>query len=338
MSALSADTDTSGGTAGASGAELPSVAGNSDFSGDSVAISGQSGQVSPLAGVDMDQIRDAIAAYQAANPGQELPGAGGLFGGGGGFGGGGFGGGGFGGPWRWWRRRRRTRRRWRRRRGNFRGFNPGQPHGAIFWMGSNSALNAEPFSLRGQPQSQPASGTNRFGLTFMSAPYIPHLTKPSGKDTVFLTLSGSRSSNPEEFYATVPTHAERSGDFSAAGLPAIYNPATQQQFTYNGTPNVIPPASIASQATALLKYFPEPNLTGSNAGEQLQLPPADHRAIEHHAGGRALHAQPGRERDAAGRRARRIWRRRRRRGRNRTRACGRASTSTTTGPTRPPTT
>ena len=104
MSALSADTETSSGIAGASGAELPSVASNSDFGGDSVAISGQSGQVSPMAGVDLDQIRDAIEAYRAANPGQELPGAGGLFGGGGGggFGGGGFGGrgGGFGGGFR----------------------------------------------------------------------------------------------------------------------------------------------------------------------------------------------------------------------------------------------
>ena len=36
---------------------------------------------------------------------------------------------------------------------------------------------------------------------------------------------------------------------------------TLQQFTYNGTPNVIPPALIASQATALLNYFPEPNLS-----------------------------------------------------------------------------
>ena len=108
-SALSADTDTSGGTAGASGAALPSVASNSDFGGDSVAISGQSGQVSPLAGVNIDQIRDALAAYQAANPGQGLPGAGGLFGGGGedlaadsADGGGGFGGRGGG-----WRRRAR---------------------------------------------------------------------------------------------------------------------------------------------------------------------------------------------------------------------------------------
>ncbi|MGB6720642.1 MAG: carboxypeptidase regulatory-like domain-containing protein, partial [Terracidiphilus sp.] len=160
--------------------------------------------------------------------------------------GGGRGGGGFGGG-----------------RGNFRGFNPGQPHGAFFWNGSNSAVNAEPFALRGQPQFQPASGTNRFGLTFMSAPYLPKLTKPSGKDTVFLTLSGSRNSSPLDEYATIPTDAERTGDFSAAGLPAIFDPTTFQQFSSNGTPNVIPPTRIVSQAMALLNYFPQPNLPGS---------------------------------------------------------------------------
>ena len=103
---------------------------------------------------------------------------------------------------------------------------------------------------------------NRFGLTFMSAPYIPRLTKPSGKDTVFLTFSGSRSSSPFDEYATVPTDAERVGDFSAAGSPAIYDPTTLQQFTSNGTANVIPADRISPQATALLKYFPEPNLPG----------------------------------------------------------------------------
>jgi hypothetical protein len=154
-------------------------------------------------------------------------------------------------------------------RGSFRGFNPGQPHGAIFWMGSNSALNAEPFALRGQSQAQPESGTNRFGVTFMSAPYFPGLTKPSGKDTVFLTLSGQRSSNPTDEYATVPTGAERAGDFSAAGLPAIYDPKTFQQFTSNGTTNVIPASRITAQAAALLKYFPEPNLPGDQQNYHL---------------------------------------------------------------------
>ncbi len=97
----------------------------------------------------------------------------------------------------------------------------------------------------------------------MSSPYIPHLTKPSGKDTVFLTLSGTRQSSPEDLYAIVPTDAERAGDFSAAGLPLIYNPANFQQFNYNGTPNVIPPAQIAAAAAALIKFYPEPNLVGS---------------------------------------------------------------------------
>jgi trimeric autotransporter adhesin len=269
MSALASDTETQSGATGQSGAALPSIAGNSDFSDESVAISGQAGAVSPLAGVDMDRLRDAFETFRAQNPGQEgnfAGGSAGLFGGGpggfgggrfggpGGLGGGGFGGGGFGGG----------------RggfggggRGNFRGFNPGQPHGAIFWIGSNSALNAEPFSLRGQPQEQPESGTNRFGLTLISAPYIPGLTKPSNKDTMFLTLSGTRSSSPLDEYATVPTDAEKSGDFSAAGLPAIYDPTTFQQFMSKGVANVIPSTRISPQSVALMKYFPEPNLPGT---------------------------------------------------------------------------
>ena len=85
---------------------------------------------------------------------------GGLFGGGG-FGGGGFGPGGFGGG-----DSAVAVAEVGGGRGNFRGFNPGQPHGAIFWMGSNSALNAEPFSLQGQPQQQPASGTQSLRAYF----------------------------------------------------------------------------------------------------------------------------------------------------------------------------
>jgi hypothetical protein len=241
MSALATDTETQAGVSGAAGAALPSIAANSDFSGDSVAISGQTGTVSPLAGMDMDRMRDGIETMRAQG------GAGGNFGGPGGglFGGGpgGFGGaGGFGGG-----------------RGNFRGFNPGQPHGAIFWMGSNSALNAQPFSLQGQSQEQPASGTNRFGLTFMSAPYLPGVTKPSGKDTVFLTLSGQRSSNPLDEYATVPTdgsfgtYDQRSGDLT--GLPALYNQTKGQAYANNQVP-------VSPQAAELLKYFPAPNLAG----------------------------------------------------------------------------
>lgn len=150
-------------------------------------------------------------------------------------------------------------------RGNFRGFNAAQPHGSFFWSGSNSALDAKSYSLSGQSQAKPASGSNRFGITFMSAPYLPGKTKPSGKDSIFLSLNGQRSSTPSDQYAVVPTVAERGGDFSASGLAKIYNPSTLAQFSTNGTANVIPASQIAAQATALLHYFPTPNLSGNDS-------------------------------------------------------------------------
>jgi hypothetical protein len=275
LNALTAGTDTGAGTEGTAGAALPSIASNPDFSDESVSISGQAGQVSPLAGMDMERMRDVAQSIQvqggvvvqSGEPGQggamTAPGGGGF---GGAFGGGGFGGGGaFGG--RGGGFSGRGGGGGILMRGNFRNFNPSQPHGTIAWSGTNSAINAQPFALLGQQQQQPPNGTNRFTLALMSAPYLPHVTKPSGKDVVFLTLSGLRSSTPEDFYATIPTDAERGGDFSATGLPAIYDPtsATHPQFVYNNTANVIPPTRIASQATALLKYFPEPNLAAGNA-------------------------------------------------------------------------
>jgi hypothetical protein len=261
MSALTSDNESQAGTSGVTGAALPSITGNSDFGDESVAISGQTGAVSPLAGLDMDRVRDAVETLRAQGvlpSGQDVGnfgGGGGLFGGGGGSGGGFGGPGGFGGGGG---------------RGNFRGFNLNQPHGAIFWIGSNSALNAEPFSLRGQPQQQPPSGTNRFGITFMSAPYLPHLTKPSGKDMMFLTLSGQRSSNPLDQYATVPTDGnptfgtvdERTGYFNTASLPTIYDPTTGLPFPNNIIPGGVG-GRIATQATALLTY-PNPYSSGTN--------------------------------------------------------------------------
>jgi len=220
LSSLGAGTEAAEGGTTANGAALPGAAANSTFSADSVAVNGQAGQVSPLAGIDPDRIRDAIETARA----QGLGGGGGFFGGAG-FGGGGGGGfGGFGGG-----------------RGSFRGFRPDQPHGAIFWNGSNSGLNALPFSVSGEPETQPDYGSNQFGLTFIGEPFIPKLTKPSGKDTVFLTLSGTRSSTPSDQYAVVPTAAQRGScvDTITSSQPAACN---------------------------LLTFFPMPNLTPTSQG------------------------------------------------------------------------
>jgi trimeric autotransporter adhesin len=230
MNAMTGAAQAGDATGTGTGAALPSIAGNSDFAGESVAVTGQAGQVSPLAGVDMDRLRDSMETMRAQFGGD---GGGGLFGGGGPMimmGGPGGGPGGFGGG-----------------RGNFRNFKPGQPHGAVYWTGSNSALNAQPFSLRGQEQEQPASGTNQFGITFMGSPYIPGLTKPSGKDTVFLNLTGSRNSSPVDQYATVPTAEQRAGN-----IPGVAGPITP-----------------VPQAVAMLNYIPLPNLPGETQNYHL---------------------------------------------------------------------
>ncbi len=217
LSSLGAGTEAAEGGTTASGVSTPGAAGNQAFGTDSVAVTGQAGQVSPLAGMDQDRLRDVMETVRTQ--------LGGSFGGGdlgammGGFGGG-PGGGGFGGG-----------------RGGFRNFRPDQPHGAVFWTGGNSALNALPFTLPGAAgagaQRQPQNGTNRFGLTLMGQPYLPGVTKPSGKETVFLTLSGQRNSTPFDQYAQVPDGAERAGCAGGATPPGC----------------------------KLLAYFPMPNLS-----------------------------------------------------------------------------
>ena len=272
-----AGTEDAGVNSGATGAALPSLANNSDFSTDSVAVTGQAGTTNPFAGVDMEQLRQNAELDQSLSgggpggpgggrgqgggpggPGGGGPGGGGGFGGGGGgFGGGGggrggrgggggggrIGGGGF---------------------GNFRNFKPNQPHGAFFWTGGNSALNATPFPVRAQREPQPSYAQNQFGLTFMGAPYIPHVIEHDTKDVIFFNASGQRSSSPFSQYGTVPTAAERQGDLSGLttqeGAPVtIYDPNTP------GVPfpnNTIPAARIATQATALLNYIPAATLPG----------------------------------------------------------------------------
>jgi hypothetical protein len=262
---------------GATGAALPSLANNSDFSTESVAVTGQAGTTNPFAGVDMQQLRDNAELDQSlsGNGGQGGPGGGqgggrgqggpggggqgggGFGGGGGGFGGGG--GGGFGGFGGGGGRGGRGGGGF----GNFRGFKPNQPHGAFYWTGGNSALNATPFPIKTQREPQPSYAQNQFGLTFLGTPYIPHLIQHDTKDTIFFNLSGQRSSSPFSQYGSVPTVDERAGNLSTLttqqGTPiTIYDPLTGAPFPNN----IIPAARISPQATALLSYIPEPSLPG----------------------------------------------------------------------------
>jgi len=250
---------------GSAGVQMPTLGGlgGDAAANDSVTVSGQMGQTNGLAGYSEDDIRqrvqDAIsqaqrqggAAGDMANTVAGMLGGlmGGGFGGPGGGGGGGRGGRGGGGGGG----------------GGFRGFNPTQPHGAVFYQGGNGALDATNFSLTGAPVVKPAFSSNRFGVSFTGSPSIPGVVKASTKQFIFFNVTGQRNITPSNLYGTVPTVAERGGDFSAllqpvnGGAPTqLYNPTTGAAIPENIFSNA--GLAVSPQAAALLNYYPAPNI------------------------------------------------------------------------------
>jgi hypothetical protein len=181
------------------------------------------------------------------------PGGGGPggYGGGGGFGGGGRGGlGGRGGTFTLGGRRGR--------------FNFNQPHGSIFYTLGDSAFDAKPFSLNGQPTEKPSFVQNRFGATIGGPLNIPHIYKGGTKTFYFVNYTGNLSENPYDAFSTVPTLDERNGIFTGLtnrdGTPVtVVDPTTGQPFLNN----TIPGGMITDSAKELLKFIPLPNETGT---------------------------------------------------------------------------
>jgi hypothetical protein len=199
-------------------------------------------------------------------PGGGPGGGGNVFaGGGGGFGGGGRGGGrgpgGRGGPGA--NGRGQFGNRVNRGRGQ-------QWQLSAFYSLGNSALNARPYSftaptlVNGDQVPKAAYANNRFGFSVGGPAEIPHLFR-SDKTFWFVNYTGVRSKTGFDQIANVPTAAERMGDFSAAGLPTIYNPATNTPFVGN----VIPTNLLNPTALALLQYIPLPNAISTRSNYQL---------------------------------------------------------------------
>ncbi len=77
-----------------------------------------------------------------------------------------------------------------------------------------------------------------------------------------------RDDEPINIVASVPTLAERTGDFSATQNP-IFDPiicspncSTRPQVQYNGALNVIPPSEIDSIGQNIINMYPQPNQPG----------------------------------------------------------------------------
>jgi hypothetical protein len=113
-------------------------------------------------------------------------------------------------------------------------------HGGVFEYLQNQALDANPYGFSGKAPKH----FNTFGGSLGGPLSIPHLYNGKDKTFFFFDYEGNRRSTAvaEQFF--VPTQAERNGDLSAMGGPEI------------------PAGSINPTATALLNYYPLPNVTG----------------------------------------------------------------------------
>jgi hypothetical protein len=138
----------------------------------------------------------------------------------------------------------------------------GQPSyiGSIYMYLNNSALNAAPFSLNGQAQPKASYAQSRFGASFGGPLQIPKLFKWQ-RASFYFAYSGTRSRNPYNGVSSVPTAAERAGDFSQARTNTpltIFDPQTLAPFPGNQ----VPVSRFSPAAAALLQYFPLPSYPG----------------------------------------------------------------------------
>ncbi len=132
-----------------------------------------------------------------------------------------------------------------------------RPHGQLSYTLGGSPLDAAPYSLNGQPVTKPSYLQQRIAGSVGGQFKIPHLFDLGPRASFFLNYTGNHSSNLYSAYSTVPSAAQRSGNFSSSPVQ-LFDPLTKLPFPTN----VIPASRIDPSALALMQYIPLPNQPG----------------------------------------------------------------------------
>ncbi len=153
-------------------------------------------------------------------------------------------------------------------------------HGMLYYVFKNSALDANDFFVNKSGQSRPVYQDHRYGLTVGGPVVIPHLYNGHSRTFFFYAWEGNHYTSPATTSGqtgTVPTLAERNGDFSAllALGPEyqIYNPFSTTPAAngrFQRTPfagNIIPKNLLSPVGLALVNLYPLPNQPGTRDGQ-----------------------------------------------------------------------
>jgi hypothetical protein len=137
-----------------------------------------------------------------------------------------------------------------------------QIKGNVLYTFRDSALDASPYSLSGQPLNKPGYSQSRIGAA-AGGPL------PGSPQTIFfLSFAALRGQTPYANFDTVPTADQRGGNFSkptVAGPLVLYDPISHLPLAGN----IVPANRIDQIASQLLNYIPLPNLPGGVQNYQI---------------------------------------------------------------------
>jgi len=146
-------------------------------------------------------------------------------------------------------------------------------HGAAYEYLRNKVLDANDFFLNKAGKKRPPFTQNQFGANAGGPIIVPHVYDGRDKTFWFFSWEGFRLRTGTAFTTTVPTAAERAGNFSA--IPTqILDPCGGTVSTAVACPNYTGPATpfagkqipagrLNPTSLALLKFFPAANTAGS---------------------------------------------------------------------------
>jgi hypothetical protein len=152
-----------------------------------------------------------------------------------------------------------------------------QLHGEAHWFTRNAAFDAPNFFNNKQGTKAPIYQDNRYGASAGGPVYLPRIYDGRNKTFWFHAWEANKWGVPGTTTGTVPTEAQRRGDFSellrsAGNNYQIYDPATTARaaggrFSRQPFPNnVIPANRLDPVGQALVALYPLPNRPGTADG------------------------------------------------------------------------
>ena len=156
-------------------------------------------------------------------------------------------------------------------------------HGSVFEFHQNSVLNANGWVNNRNRINRVVNKRNHFGTDFSGPLWIPKVYNGKQKTFFFFNYEGRRNRDPFTGLFTVPTLAQRNGDFSGTKNRngqdvVIYNPWSSRVVNGQTLRDPFPGNKINCTATnpatnkpfcdpvalAALKFYPEPNRTADD--------------------------------------------------------------------------